>query len=64
MVVVVFGINRSVILLWVVITIFTVNGPEAALTPSFLLWPGGFILRCVLFFTIVSFGGVHHVDVV
>ena len=64
MVVVAFEINRSVTLFWVVIAIFTVTGPEAAPTLSFLLWPGGFILRCVLFVTIVFFRRIHHVDIV
>ena len=64
MVVVSFEINRSVILFWILIAIFAVTGPKAALMPSFLLLPGGFILRCVLFVTIVLFGCVHHVDVV
>ena len=64
MVVVAFEINWSVILFWVVNAIFTVTGPKAPPTPSFLLLPGGFILRYVLFVTIVFFVGVHHVDVV
>ena len=41
MVVVAFGVSQSVILFWVVITIFTVNGLKVAHAPLFLLLSGG-----------------------
>ena len=58
------GVNRGVDFSCAVIAIFTMTGPKAAPTPSFLLLPGGFILRCVLFVTVIFLRRVHHVDVI
>ena len=62
--IVAFGVNRSVIFPCVVIAIFTVTRLRAAHALSFLFLSGGFILRCVLFVTIVFLKRVHHVDVI